>query len=235
MRVRLRFLIQGACLTAICGAFACMMSSEGSLNGDEMPQFPLHPPQWTLRHQLPQGLLTQGTADNLGATLDTLVHALNRAGYADWSVYGYRDAGFAVATRMERIQDDGSPDQDRWLFEHEPSREFSLRELLSRLFQARPGHFRVIVFIVTQRVVTPGDGELTDSTATKWYQEGAADLPYGMRRLVVDSLHTEALIYEFRRPDEDVEAVQVDSDETGLTGVQHLVRAGLWESEQILR
>ena len=203
-------------------------------NGDdEIPQFPWPPPRWTSRHGLRPDLVVSPSEDTLGAVFDRLVSALSRGGIDEWGTYAIGDSGFAIATRMETIEQNATPAANRWSSDAVPSREFSLVELMERLFRARPGHYRIIVFTVTSRAVTAGGGEVTDSTARDWVQYGPTHLPNAMRDIVVRSAYCNALIYEFRRPDEDQPASFVDAGESELLASEHLVGAGIFTESEL--
>ena len=54
-----------------------------------------------------------------------------------------------MASRIEQITPDGAPAADRWSLEVAPIGEHTLQGYFKALFYARPGRYRVIVFVVT--------------------------------------------------------------------------------------
>ncbi len=196
---------------------------------EAFPQFPWPPPQWTSRYPVPDALVmrTNGRQSTLGEAFDRIKQALDQARIAEWSVYAIDSDGFAVVGRLERIQDDGQPEVERWSAGRTRCKRFTLKCYFEALFKASPGRYRVIVLAVTPRPIVAGPAPPTTETMTKLLKGGAGNLPHEMRGQVVPSSKCEALIYEFyRRSAEDTPAlVELSS----LEPKQHLVGAGLWQ------
>jgi hypothetical protein len=198
-----------------------------------LPQFPMPPPEWTLRTVLPSGLVVTREGEPLGDIFDRLREALSRAQIFDFTVYGIENDGFAVVARMESIADDGRPAADRWVQGVVRPAVFSIGDYLKALFTARPGRYRVIAFLVTPRTVTPGAPADKDTLNRLW-RGGAGDLPEDVRRIALPpSGRCEALVYEFFRATDDDPPVRVA--DSRLTGPQHLAGAGLWPIERLVR
>jgi hypothetical protein len=199
---------------------------------DALPQFPMPPPQWTLRTVLPTGVAITREGEPLGEIFDRLRQSLGRAQIHDFTVYGIENDGFALVARMEAIRDDGKPAEERWTQGVVRSPVFSVTDYLKALFSARPGRYRVIAFLVTARTVTPGAPADRDTLNQLW-RGGAGDLPRNVREIPLPpSGRCEALVYEFFRPTEDDPPVQVAASR--LTGPQHLAGAGLWPLERLV-
>jgi len=197
-----------------------------------LPQFPMPPPQWTLRNVLPRGLVVTRDGEPLGEIFDRLRQALGRAQIADFSVYGVENDGFAVVARMESIADDGRPAAERWTLGAVRPAVFSIGDYLKALFTARPGRYRVIAFLVTARTVTAGEPADKETLKRLW-RGGAGDLPDDVRHVALPpSGRCEALVYEFFRATDDDAPVQVV--DSRLTGPQHLAGAGLWPIERLV-
>jgi hypothetical protein len=153
--------------------------------------------------------------------------ALTAAGYHEKSYYSVPE-GFALVTRLEQINLDGTPKdpQARWSTEIPPLRGFSLREYVRALFAARAGFFRVIVFIVTSHPFVQSEEEISFSTASAWLRSGLNVLPASVGSKEFSPRHrTTVLIYE-------VEKIMgshiVDMLLPGrLTGRAHLEKAGI--------
>jgi hypothetical protein len=197
-----------------------------------LPQFPMPPPEWTLRTVLPAGLAISREGEPLGDIFDRLRQAMGRAQIQDYTVYGIENDGFAVVARMESIGDDGRPATERWVQGVVRPAVFSIGDYLKALFTARPGRYRVIAFLVTARTVTPGAPTDKDTLNRLW-RGGAGDLPDDVRRMALPpSGRCEALVYEFfRATDDDPPRYVADSR---LTGPQHLAGAGLWPIERLV-
>jgi hypothetical protein len=197
-----------------------------------LPQFPMPPPEWTLRTVLPGGLVVARDGEPLGDIFDRLRQALGRAQIQDYTVYGIENDGFAVVARMESIGDDGRPAAERWVQGVVRPSVFSVGDYLKALFTARPGRYRVIAFLVTPRTVTPGEPADKDTLNRLW-RGGAGDLPDDVRKInLPPSGRCEALVYEFFRATDDDPPVRVA--DSRLTGPQHLAGAGLWPIESLV-
>lgn len=168
-----------------------------------------------------------------GATLqdtaDRLQRALRGTGYVESGFYCVPN-GFALATRIERINNDARawPGDDRWNAGRAPLLRlqdgFSLRRIVQTLFNADPGRYRMIVFYVTDRGVTPSS---TGPTAD--YQGlptgGVDELPEDFSSMPYGSNHrVKAFVYEFRRPSVAAPAQFV---RPSLPTYTHLDRSGL--------
>ncbi len=190
----------------------------------EVPQFPWPPPRASASVVIPAG----SAAGTLGDVEEQIRTALDGGGYVERSYFA-APGGFAMATRLERINPDGTPMQDpeRWRVEAQPLASFSLRAYLQALFAAPSGQYRIIVFVVSSEPFAQA-GEVTRSEALAWLHEGLNRLPDG----IADSSYTDrhavtALIYEFEQPGRQ-DAVLVLPGH--LTGRTHLERAMLWQA-----
>jgi hypothetical protein len=109
------------------------------------------------------------------------------------------------------------------------ARVASLDEYIKALFNAPPGHYRVIVFVVTDQPFAATGQEPGSQEASAWLAAGALRLPSQIGREPYSSEHyTSALIYEFERNRDTRQAtVKTPSD---LLGRTHLEKAGLWKA-----
>jgi hypothetical protein len=159
-----------------------------------------------------------------------LEHAFDAAGYAEWSFY-WIPGGFALVSRIERIGADASPlsGPARWSVSMQKSRVATLDQYIKALFNAPPGHYRVIVFVVTDKSFSATRQEPTSQEATDWLTAGAMKLPAQIGHQPYTSDHyASALIYEFERsPDAQQAMAKRPSDSLGRT---HLEKAGLWSA-----
>lgn len=201
--------------------------------GGPIPRFPSPPPEPTLRYALQRGLLVHSSDDTLGAVFDRIVVALRRGEFDTWSVYAVLDDGFAVVCRLEHINEDGSRGDPPFSKEPPPSRGFFLWRYLRDLFTSDPGRYRVIVLMV-RNTIEPGYGAApAESTMTALLREGSDALPEWLRRKPAGGAQLHALIYEFHRPNSQVEPVMVTSAHSAISAVRHLTGARLWREEDL--
>jgi hypothetical protein len=172
-----------------------------------IPRFPWPPPAASsfvtisLKRLLPS---TISKRPYLFSDVDlALRSALDGAGYFEGSYYVIPQ-GYALATRMESIESDGSPrpGQARWNVEPD-SRDisiFSLSSYLVALFSAPPGRYRVIVFLVTSEPFAAKDATVSREETTRWLFLGGNQLPTSLRVQPLDpGTVCTAMIYEFQK------------------------------------
>lgn len=198
---------------------------------ETLPTFRLPAPRPSVRANLPRTLFANPTT--VGDVSARLGAALDRAGYEDLSYYSV-PGGFALVTEPERIGNDGKPfaPAQRWIFEATPL--VSARDVfddfpdgfLRRLRDADPGRYRLIVFLVTTRVVTTGGSAATFEAAQAWTAGGGDFLPSDIASIGLTPQHNiSVLIYEFRR--QSVAAPAKFLDPSALSARQHLAAAGM--------
>lgn len=191
-----------------------------------MPEFPLPPPKASAFEVLPRELLVSNNhAAKLRDVDSALEAAFRQCGYIEKSYYGVPD-GFAVASRIEQINEDGSASRDRWSLDVPNMRQFSLSAYLVALFKApRAGHYRIIVFIVTPHPFTQSNVTITAAEAQAWISTGTNKLPEEVAKQDYSLRHDcTALIYEFKGS-KVKKAEFVDPSE--ISAETHLVKAGL--------
>jgi len=196
----------------------------------EYPMFPWPPPQASAFAIIPSQFSRKSI--NEGVTLYDLerkiYHALDSSGYVEQSYYAV-PGGFAIVTRLEQINPDGTPKEipDRWATKVGPLRRFSLRAYLKALFTDNLGYYRVVVFIVTPHPFSQADKKVSDHEAAAWLRKGLVSLPREVSsRSFSDEYICTALIYEFEHPRHKEKAVIRIPGR--LTGRTHLVKANLW-------
>jgi hypothetical protein len=159
-----------------------------------------------------------------------LNEALGKAGYFEKSYYAV-PGGFALVTRLEQMNPDGTPkpEPQRWAAEIGPLREFSLSAYLRALFTSNPGYFRVIAFIVTPHPFSYAGARVNREDAIRWLQEGLNKLPSSIGESQYSADHScTALIYEFEKSDPNQAArTRIPG---GLTGRAHLEKSRLWSA-----
>jgi hypothetical protein len=180
---------------------------------------------------IPRRLLEAGRGPTRLRDVDgRITDALEQNGYYESSYYAV-PAGFALVTKMEQINSDGTPKQglQRWIIAPPTLVKFSLTAYLAALFRATPGYYRVIVFIVTPYAFAQSIVEVTPEEANEWLSGGLNRLPASIGSLdfLREDYACTALIYEFERASE---AEEPRIRRPGLIpGHTHLVKAGIWE------
>ncbi|HKQ47660.1 MAG TPA: hypothetical protein VJZ71_06305 [Phycisphaerae bacterium] len=203
----------------------------------QIPSFEWPPPAYSAIARLPRSLILRDchqlpvdriTLSNVG---DCIVDALTNAGYPRYSYYqltsgpGEIPFGFAIAAQLERIKDDGSPEEGDRRFELSIRSPSKFSEYIHSLFRATSGRYRVIVFMVTSSPIPGSTVQASESVAGKWPITGASDLPDLIKQIEFEErFQCSALIYEFVRPtadDENAEPVPASK----IPGIDHLRKA----------
>jgi len=137
--------------------------------------------------------------------------------------------GFALVTRLEQINADGTPKpgDQRWVSGIQPLRRFSLGEYLAALFGVQRGFYRVIAFVVTSYPFVQSEATLSEQQAEDWlaYGSNTLPLPIGALPYTADYACT-ALIHEFQQPGNG-HSVELDIPSL-IAGQVHLARATIW-------
>jgi len=167
-----------------------------------MPDFPWPPPEPSAQTVLADSLFRPAGRPNpsLSSVAATLVAALERARYSEYSYYRAPN-GFALVARLERIDPDGTPMPEAFRFLLPGSTEpFSIGAYVKRLFFAPTGFYRQIVFAVTDQPFTATGARLDAAGAARLLSGGANSLAREFDRLpFTDGHRVTALIYEFRK------------------------------------
>lgn len=135
-----------------------------------------------------------------------LRNTLETRGYTDFGYYRV-PGGFALATRIERMTETGTPwsDDGRWVMRSPSlltlSGELSLARIIDALINADPGRYRVLVFVVTDRAVVSSAPPISVEGASSLVTDGGASLPGSLGAALFTPGHNvTVLIYEFERP-----------------------------------
>ncbi len=196
----------------------------GSAGGlGRLPEFPWPPPAASASYVLPDKLFE--SYRTLGNATGAILAALEQNGYVERSFFRTEPGGVALVTRLERINDDGSPSAENERWPASATREESTRGLLDflqGLFFVDPGHYRVIAFVLQDLPFSQSAETITAQQAHAWLTSGANVLSPEIAALPFTGGHVTVLIYEFAS---DGSKVQVVTSQ--LTGKQHLERAGV--------
>lgn len=168
-----------------------------------------------------------GAALMMGEVDELISFALAHSGYVEKSYYALPYRGFAMVTRLEQIEDDGAPmaGGERWSLVPQTLQRFSLSDYLDLLLRAKPGYYRLVVFIVTLEPFYQSGRRITGEEAMEWLSFGLTRLPrsLAMQRYAPHGDCT-ALVYEFRRRQGKPDLL-VPSRFNART---HLERTGIW-------
>lgn len=195
----------------------------GKPSGSEVPTFPWPPPAASASYVLPDHLLKNYST--LGDVSGAIISALEHNGYVERSFFQTEAGGVALVTRLERINDDGTPvgESERWpTSKQDFASGIDLVLFLQGLFFVDPGHYRVIVFILQDLPFSQSAATITAAEARAWLRSGANVLPPALAERPFSGGHCTVLIYEFASDGTTVHLV-----ESHLTGKQHLETTGL--------
>jgi hypothetical protein len=147
---------------------------------------PWPPPRATSSYLFPQRTLSDfGT---VGAFNDALQTKLRAAGFYDFS-YFVAPGGFALATPIERIDEEGHPasGSSRWKGGNIPVGPTSFSDWVKKVLYDEEGYFRVLVFFVTTDSSQSADKGATFEEASNWAAHGCRGLPAKIRTTKISS------------------------------------------------
>jgi hypothetical protein len=201
----------------------------GGAADSALPVFPWPPPRPSAFALLERPWLVPQEPATLGAAGQRLEDAFDRAGYIERSYYRV-PGGFALASRAEKIHPDASPfaPPARWSADPAGAGR-SFLERITALFNAPPGHYRVIVFVVTDQDFAATAQPPSETDAREWVVGGGLRLPQSIAGQPYSAeYYASALIYEFVRRNEREEGqIRTPSD---VPGRVHLEKGGLWQA-----
>jgi hypothetical protein len=192
---------------------------------DTFPAFQLPPPMPSDRTTLDHARI-RALCGGDNATLWTVANHLDRAlrGLRSERRYYATRGGVVVATRLERILDDGRPAPGDNRFR--PPEQFSLSETMASILAAPPGRFRLVLFLIGGDSMTPSAQGMTRGAAERLMGGGRTNVPGYLRKMAFgEEEQVEALIYEFARGRNAREVNLVVPGQ--LSAEIHLERSGL--------
>ncbi len=193
-----------------------------------MPVFALPPP-------LPSAEINlEGYFSNCKtiAQVDKMIgEALNNTGYYAKKYY-YTEGGYALVTKMEQFNKDGSSKQGnaRWAARPVRNEEFSITNYIKSLFIPEPGLFRVLVFVVSPHYYGDNSGKKTDKeNVIDWLEHGYTSLPSVIgNKPFSNNIQVHGLVYEFKVLESDKKFTFSKPSE--LDGSTHLRMAKILEN-----
>jgi hypothetical protein len=167
----------------------------------------------------------------LGDAAHAVAGALRQAGYADlrWFPIGaHHEHGFAVTTRLERIDDDGTPKPpgERWLSPYPEAASLLWLTKASEPYLPSRGRYRVLLVAFTDlHVRTPGRPPRWDEgTAMEGPGFAAPEIPAS--RHVPASYRVGVYVYEYAATSGDGTGALLPRD-ANVPALAHIERAGL--------
>jgi len=211
----------------IAGLHGTTGSGGGGGGHNLFPALPWPPPSASAEQIVSASLLGRNKEiASLGDVDLLLSSALENNGYFE---KGYLAVphGFALVTRIEQIDEDGTSKRPPARWSLNPVPEFSLGGYLARLFTANPGLYRVIVFVVTDIPFAQSHKQITAEEEVGWLHGSLNTLPSVIRRQAYTSgVSCTALIYEFERQAQHPPLLVSGR----LDAHAHLVKSGLWSA-----
>ena len=168
-------------------------------------RLPKELPRPTTQTQLDPTIVSQQT---FGVTLYAvgarLERALAKAGYSDFAYFQtWTEApGFALVTRMERVEDDGRPkaENQRFMPPGQEPDDFDLTQYLSQLLFEPTGFYRLMIFRVASESARVTSSPMSGALARRILESGEirlradfASYPY------TPTYSVDVFVYEFER------------------------------------
>ncbi len=193
--------------------------------------FPWPPPKASSKEVIPRKLLAQKVSKPTIKDIDTnITEALRKIGHGEYS-YFWIPAGYALVTRLEKIQNNGmpKPEIERWEVKSGEWNDISLRQYLQGLFTAKQGFYRLIVFVISRKAWRESEDTITEEEAIMWLRRGYDRLPDELALTpFAPSFVCTALIYEFEQTSPKKEAQLLSPGK--LSAHAHLDASGFYKA-----
>lgn len=189
----------------------------------QMRIFPIPYPKASAVYTFPWNEVALKGTRNFSSVDSAISTALNKAGYNTRGYY-YIQHGFALVTRIEKINTDGSckSGPERWEIDLNPPRNFW--DYLSNFVDAPKGYFRIVVFLVTDIDLTSKKEQVDKKVASDWVDNGYTKLPVVYSNIPFTPNHSvTVLIYEFKK----VEGQPATLTSNRLQAKEHLLKSRL--------
>lgn len=187
--------LRGAWVFIVAGLCSCAGGPEPSPS--QLPDFLWPPPRASGVYVMPEEMMSIGRPSSLGDVLYEIDRALDQGEYYERSYYS-APGGFAVVTRLERYNTDGTnfEGNERWNTEGPPA-VTGWHDYIDALFGSTPGYFRVIVFVVTTQSFSPAARVIDGDASLQLLMCGAVGVPPAVTgKPYTESHNITALIYE---------------------------------------
>lgn len=224
-----------ACLLLLLVFFMIACSKREKIVKD-VGTFPWPPPKASAYCKIPSEFLLKTHGEtHLKDVLDQLERVMDQAGYHERELCAVKH-GFAIASRIEQFQADGTPEigNNRWEAEIKPlplkTLTTNFKAYLKAVFFKDVYHFRKIVFVVKSGEVNESRNPITPGEAKKWFSSSVRSRRLNDILNIYYSRHytCTALIYEFEKFKMNDEPIPVEV--SNLTGKTHLEKSKLWDA-----
>jgi hypothetical protein len=213
-----------------CGSSEHLLFVSKTTPNEEIPQLTWPLPAASATMDLTFALLLNHHGLATFGDVDSILHrALSATGY-DTMSYFAAPLGFALVTRVEQIEATGAPKPPPWRWSVEAPTitlsEFSLSGYLRALFTANPGHYRVLIFVVTDSLIKQTEQHVPIEEARLWMYKGVVALPHAIASKPWTATSAcVALVYEFVRNDGQQAKVVVPGSIEGSVHLRPMLRA----------
>lgn len=175
---------------------APVMPPPACCGSSSLPRFPWPAPKPVRQFAIPASAV--GGPD---ATLGQVANRLRGAVRGihpnfETGLFAGPEDGFVLLARMERIQPDGTPYPTPHRFTTKGNPSIGLLDSIKGLLGERPGHFRIIAFVITRDVEIDAARPVSDIPAPP---DGAQTLPAWMANQKLGNRRITALVYAFQR------------------------------------
>lgn len=203
---------------------------------DDARAFPWPPPVPSAFCKIPAELLKKTEGDTtLRDVLEKLEKTMEYAGYTERQLFSVKN-GFAVSTKIEQFQEDGTPEkgEKRWDVEMSPLPVSILvtnpKKYRNALFYPDVYRFRRIVFVVKPGELIDNKTPITPAEAKQWF---SSSLQGRFKNDIIDIQYSQhytctALVYEFEKYKINEQTIHVENSK--LPGKTHLEKTKLWQA-----
>lgn len=198
----------------------CMISV-GPVASVDVPFLPWPPPRPAYASDVSRQIRQSAT---FGETARTIAAVLQARGY-DRLRYFSVPGGFAVATAVERVREDGGPAPDRWATSKR-ARVGSFYGYVRSLIMGEQGRFRLFVLAVTDTDISLAPFQANQEDVERWQAMGRPELSRQLAgQKISRASRSWLLVYEFH-PSADGRTRLVATTEPDLPLAVHMRALG---------
>jgi outer membrane protein OmpA-like peptidoglycan-associated protein len=220
-----------------------LATTDSNSESPSATHFPWPPPLASAEVVVPRTAFESKAKIRTFETINSLLSAaLDSSGYAERNYYDV-PGGFALVTHIEHVDAIGRPLSPRWSTIESPMESFSLSAYVHMLFTSEPGHYRVIVIVVSSVPFSQSNKLLSQPDAEKLLTSGTNTLPrsIGSKLATMDPMGNAApvvctaLIYEWKTSIEHGKHVTSLVLPSPIGAEAHLHASGLWQAFHVGR
>lgn len=217
---------------AMIGAFAtgCALHLVNRPGGGPMPPLSFWPPPRSTSIWVADSSSNRPEV-TFAEVAGKVARALRDAGYEDehWYPIGLNWAhGFALTTRLERIQDDGSPrpGRERWSPVYADPASLRWLDAARKMRLPGPGRYRVLLFVFTDLPIEASNRAPVWNEATFMAGPNAPLEPFPAKRRAPLAFRLAAYIYEYTSSSRDGEGTFLARD-ADISPARHIEMSGI--------